>query len=220
MDELADDDPPRLPGLEGLPSVPAWALAARMPARRGSPAELAGVVLRCVARVRGRPLPAPWGPEGGALPGEGRSLNPAAKTDPGPVLSLLRALSWPDLEAFEAEACAVIDAAKRSPDPLFARGVRAIGWSGGTDRSALPEHIFKQETWESRVDAALAWQARGAPVAALVPPPADGPPRSPQGGPGRPAGRRSLSIADVDALFAGETNPDEAFDAPRSSAWR
>lgn len=226
LDELEEDEllgaaapgPAPLPGLAEAPPVPGWARKAGMPKARGSARELAGVVLRSLARVTGRPLPAPWGPDGGTMPGEGKALDPAATTLPKPVLALLKALSWPELATFEADAAAVADAARRCPDPVFARHLRAVGWAEGTDRSRAPETIFVQERWDTRLDAALAWRARGCPTAQLV---AVGAAEASSAAPRRaPPPPRAIGVDDLDALFneleAGAPEPS----TPRSAACR
>ncbi|MBL8616363.1 MAG: hypothetical protein JNM72_12180 [Deltaproteobacteria bacterium] len=221
LEAAAAPGPAQLPGLPDAAPVPAWARKAGMPKARGSARELAGVVLRSVARVTGRPLAAPWGPGGGAMAGEGRTIDPDAETLPKPVLALLRALRWPELQAFEDQAAAVADAAHRSPDPLFARHLRAIGWTGGADRSRAPQTIFVQEQWEERLDAALAWRDRGCPTALLVP---GAPPRGdgPGGGarPPRPAqaASRAFSMDDLDAFFQQAEQTELGPSTPRSAA--
>lgn len=164
--------PVAAPSGPGLPAIPGWASSTGLPRERGTGRDLAGVVLRTVARVTGRPLPAPWGLEGEAMPGQGVRIDPEASTEATQVVRLLRALAWPDLREWEGQAEAVAAAFHRCPDRLFAHDVRAVGWPEGVDRSRDVATFVVQKRWASRVDAALRWQERQAAASA---PPASAP---------------------------------------------
>ena len=125
--------------------------------------QLATACLRIAAAITGRPC------EAIGAEGAGRDIAPkSAKTLAAPVLSLLRALDWPDLATFEADALLLASAAQRCPEPLFARSLRAEGWPEGTDRSRSVRTLMVQDAWDERVEAARKWAGpttHGAPSA-------------------------------------------------------
>lgn len=135
-----------------------------------SPA-LAGVVLRTLARVTGRPLPAPWGPDGQAMAGRGRVIDPRAVAAPREVLGLMRELGWP--ADFEAQAELVAEAMWRCPAPIFANDVRAEGWKRGRSRAGEVRPFCDALLWDARLEAALAW--RRGPTLRVVEAPVEAP---------------------------------------------
>lgn len=131
-----------------------WSTGLRwVPAHRGGHdrRRVAEVALRVVHVITGRPCKAM------GLDGEGRDIVPQqAKTAAAPVLKLLSALDWPDLDEFEASARLVAEAARSSDEPLFARDIRGEGWAEGRDRSREVDTLLRHDRWDKRLDAAQA----------------------------------------------------------------
>ena len=91
-------------------------------------------------------------------------------TDAKAVRSLWRSLGWQPPAEFLADVGLVADAAHDCPDPLFARDIRAEGWTGGTDRSSSVATVCVQDRWTARLDRARQWRAGRLPVNASVDP--------------------------------------------------
>ncbi len=73
-----------------------------------------------------------------------------------------KAVGRPPLDAFQAEVVLVAKAFRESPEPIFARDVRAEGWKGGTNRSRSLKTLCVLESWSDRLDTAQRWEAGGA----------------------------------------------------------
>ena len=130
------------------PTLPKWVPATRLLHGQTRDAALAAVVA-AVEALRGS------------------AVNPdRCAGDAGHVLGLWRHLEHPPLQELAAELVQVIGWAQRSPDPLAARDIRAIGWEGGTDRSRAMATICRRDRWADRLDAAQRWTAQGEPTSA------------------------------------------------------
>lgn len=139
-DPKLDTDTPKP---EPPPVAPSWTPAAN--ACGGHPRlDVAAMVVRCIEPVRGKlPNPARCG------------------TDAKPILALWRCLGRPPPEEFAADFRTVAEWAALSPHPAAARDIRAEGWAEGQDRSRDVTTLARQDRWQSRLDAARAWEANG-----------------------------------------------------------
>jgi len=90
-----------------------------------------------------------------------RSDHGISPTAARPILSLWRALERPPWAEFAAQAQLVVEAARKCPDPLFARNLRAEGWADGRDRSRSLPSVLRHERWDERLAAAEAWRDGG-----------------------------------------------------------
>jgi hypothetical protein len=147
-----DLDPPLVePRDDGAPE---WARKARRP-KGVTPLALLAAVARCVEAVRQKPASAEI-PESTARP----------------ILGLWRDLGCPPLMPFVADVELVAEAARRCPDPMFARAIRGEGWAGKEDTSRKIASVCRRSpppdssgaTWEDRIDAAREWDRRGRPT--------------------------------------------------------
>lgn len=127
-----------------LPPVPKWATdAAKGTNLTGR--KILEEVCDCVEAVHGRP------PDPGKV-----------KTSADPILKLWRALGRPDdfFDDFQLVAQASHDCGAK----IFARDIRAEGWTDGTDRQFRVATIARQEPWAERVAIAKAWRDAGRPA--------------------------------------------------------
>lgn len=157
-------------GVPPQPPLPPWVPDAKA-CRPHDRDAVAGMVLRCIEAITQA------------------TVNPARSgTAAGPVLALWRKLGKPPPVDLEADVALVARWARKSPDRLAARDIRAEGWDGGVDRSSVVKTLCVQESWDARLAAAKAWDAAGSPdarpaipaVSLPRPPPAEIPHGAPQ----------------------------------------
>jgi len=163
------ENPPPPAGVGSPSPIPKW-----VPSQTGGQArrEVGDGVLRVLAEISGRPCRAL------DIEGDGRDIKPSqSKAAAKPILSLLRALDWPDMAEFVRHACLVARAARSCPHPMFARDIRAEGWDAGTDRRRRVTTLMVQDRWDDRLVEALRWREAGEPRGA--PRPRAGPSRRP-----------------------------------------
>lgn len=136
--------------------VPSWAKG-----RAVSPRLLMEAVLDCLEAVTGkRPSPS------------------RCATSAKEVIGLWRALERPPLEEFVADVQLVASAARQCPDPLFSRDIRAIGWTGGRDRSRDVGTLLRRAKWGDRLRVAREWGGTPGPTQPGPHPEAPTPPTS------------------------------------------
>lgn len=88
----------------------------------------------------------------------GREPNPSrAATAAGEVLKVWRKLERPPLNEFHEDFTLVARAARKCPDPLFARDIRGEGWAGARDRSQDVSTLCVLKKWDDRLRAAREW---------------------------------------------------------------
>ena len=123
--------------------VPAWARKG-IRQQDGTPHAVLGLVVRALEGIRQQ------------------RVNPQrCKTDAGQVLKLWRSLDRPPLAEFVEELELVAEAARECDAPIFARWLRAEGWTDGVDRSRSVDTLTRQDKWADRLAAARAWAAEG-----------------------------------------------------------
>ena len=126
--------------------VPKWARSRDFRREDGPPAERMRLIHRAVETIRAK------------------SVDPMRMaTNAKPVIALWKALERPPLAEFIDELVLVAEAAHQCPDKLFARDIRGEGWADGRDRSRDVTTICVQSRWDTRLDAAQAWDSAGRP---------------------------------------------------------
>jgi hypothetical protein len=139
--------PPTPPAPQPEPAdasgAPPWATKERRP-KGVSPLDLSATVCRIADDITGTTAPM-------------HRRGTAAK----PILALWRALDRPPLADFERDVRLVAEAARLCPEPLFARDIRAEGWTGGTDRQRDVSTLCVQARWDERLRVATSWAEQG-----------------------------------------------------------
>jgi len=105
------------------------------------PWRCAAGVLTIMHSIRGRPV-----------------LQRRVGADANRVLQLWKALDRPPIEELVEDVQLVAAAARASPDPKFARDLRAEGWPEGRDRSSEVVTICDPLRWGDRLEAATRWR--------------------------------------------------------------
>jgi len=165
-EQTPSGSPPKAPraGGQRVPPMPRWASNARLP-KRIDRRHLTTTVLRAASCITGEPLPEAWALGWSSWTDEGaKPLNVArSATKTKPMLSLLKALDWPDLVEWLKDVELLALAARECPHPLFARHIRGEGWDDGVDRSRSTATLMVHTRWDDRLRAAREWDAAGRP---------------------------------------------------------
>lgn len=132
------------------PQAPPWARARRMRKSDGEPMEIALAVKATAEVIVQRELDLP-----------------RMKSHAIAILNLWRHDGKRPLAAFLRDLRLVAEAAHECPEPIFARDLRAEGWTGGTPRQHSPASVCRHERWEDRLHAAQRWHDAGRPATQL-----------------------------------------------------